>query len=185
MKIEQVFVKISVDPLTRYANITDILRAFVRDLNIGEGEIFVHNMHTTCSLVLNEDELGLLGEDLPRALERIAPTSTSNEVRLHENRGAYYAHDDPLKRTENLVAGETERINGHAHLRGTFIGQQNMKIAVANGKLVIGDWQNVLLVDFDDQGVPPAKERRFFLRAYSFSEKQSFWFVPFRWLGRS
>lgn len=178
MKIERTFVRISVDPRTRHKDITDILRAFVSDLNIGEGEIFVHNMHTTCTIVLNENESGLLGEDLPRALERIAPTSVSDETRLRENRGAYYAHDDPLKRMENLVAGEEERINGHAHLRAMLVGTPNLTLDVANGELVLGRWQSVNLVDFDDQGVPSAKEREIRIRAISFSEKQSFWFIP-------
>ncbi|MBI3020078.1 MAG: YjbQ family protein [Parcubacteria group bacterium] len=182
--IKKVMVRIAVDQHTRYANITDILKSFVDTVNVDDGELFVHSMHTTCAIVCQEDETQLLTNDLPRILERVAPTSIGRKAMMRENRGAYYAHDDKDKRTENLVAGEEERVNGHAHIRATLVGAPNLQLAIANGNLVLGTWQSVNLVDFDDQGNPPAKERNIFIRLISWSEKkpeQSLWFIPFRW----
>jgi secondary thiamine-phosphate synthase enzyme len=73
-----------------------------------------------------EFESGAL-EDLRRALERIAPTD------------AEYLH--------NLRWGDG---NGHSHLRAAMMGP-SLSIPVHHGTLMLGTWQQILFVDFDNR----------------------------------
>src|SRR3989344_5488807 len=151
----------------RYANITETLKALVLQARIQTGEVRVQSLHTTCSLLLQEDEAGLLTHDLMRCLDQIIPPSAhDDEKRRLTGEGEYYRHDDMNVRTENLAEGE-ERVNGHAHLRAMLVGQPMLTLSVAKGELVLGKWQQVLFFDFDDQGDPPAKERTIYVRAHS------------------
>jgi secondary thiamine-phosphate synthase enzyme len=38
--------------------------------------------------------------------------------------------------------------NGHSHLRSTLLGT-NVTIPIADGKLLTGEWQQIVLIDFD------------------------------------
>ena len=73
-----------------------------------------------------EFEPGLL-VDLPEALERIAP--------VHSN----YHHD------EMWHDG-----NGYAHVRASIIGNST-HIPLIDGVLQLGQWQQVVLIDFDNK----------------------------------
>ncbi len=87
------------------------------------GLLLVSVPHTTCALMLNEPEPELL-DDLTRAVERLAPWR--GEYR--HNRGA----ED----------------NAAAHVRAGLIGAQVI-VPVARGRLALGVWQDVLLVECD------------------------------------
>ena len=65
--------------------------------------------------------------DLTEALERLIPTSGE------------YAH--------NRLNHDT---NAHAHMRAAIIGPSET-IPVVDGRLVLGTWQQVVLLDFDDR----------------------------------
>jgi len=66
---------------------------------------------------------------------------------------SYYEHDDVELRTENLQ--EDEFINGHAHCRQMMTGTASVTIPVVDGEVLLGTWQRVLFVEFDQ-----ARERR-------------------------
>ena len=66
---------------------------------------------------------------------------------------SYYEHDDHELRTENLQ--EDEFINGHAHCRQMMTGTASVTIPVVDGEVLLGTWQRVLFVEFDQ-----ARERR-------------------------
>ena len=86
---------------------------------------------STAGLTTVEFEPGLV-RDLPVAFERIAP------------RDATYHHE------ETWHDG-----NGHSHVRASTIGP-SLTVPVAAGGLVLGTWQQIILVDFDNR----ARERR-------------------------
>lgn len=156
-------ISVVVDQGKRYANITEQVVQFVKESGVRYGTLFVQSMHTTCSLVFNEAETGLLAVDLPRALDRIAPVSSRAESRERiVIGGEYYAHDDMNVRAENL-AEDGERVNGHAHLRAMLVGQEVLPLRIRKGEILLGKWQSILFFDFDDQGIPTAKERTVFL----------------------
>ena len=83
--------------------------------------------------VINEHE-PLLLRDLARLLRRIAPQDT------------YYEHNDFSRRTVNMNPGECA--NGHSHAQHLFLSTSET-IPVMDGRLVIGTWQSVFLVELD------------------------------------
>jgi secondary thiamine-phosphate synthase enzyme len=118
---------------TEFVDITAMIAATVQSLGLTEGVVIVQTRHTTTGIVVNERE-PLLFDDLENMFERIAPQA------------AAYAHDDPERRTVNIGPGE--RINGHAHCRAILL-HGSESIAVADGRLSLGRWQRVMLVELD------------------------------------
>ncbi|MCY3748953.1 MAG: secondary thiamine-phosphate synthase enzyme YjbQ [Chloroflexi bacterium] len=88
-----------------------------------DGLLLVSVPHTTCGVTLNEPEPGLL-DDFAQALEGLVPWD-----------GAY-AHNQ---------GGED---NAAAHVRANLIGHQVLA-PVVDGRLQVGVWQDVLLVECD------------------------------------
>ena len=91
--------------------------------DVTDGMLLVSVPHTTCAVTLNEPERGLL-DDLAQALERLAPW-----------RGDY-AHN----------RGSED--NAAAHVRAALLGHQ-LLVPVVDGRLQVGVWQDVLLVECD------------------------------------
>jgi len=100
------------------------------------GLVHVFSKHTTSAIKILEDEI-LLKADYMNFLEEVAPED------------AHYQHNHIGIRD---VPPE-ERINGHSHIRALFFPTSEM-IPVADGKLVLGKWQTLFLVELD-----PTRER--------------------------
>jgi secondary thiamine-phosphate synthase enzyme len=96
------------------------------------GWVNVQSRHTTAGIVVNENEAGLVRDALA-LLERLAP------------RGAGYVHDE-LHRRPGVPADE--RLNGHAHAKALLLRTAET-VNVAAGRLQLGTWQRVLLVELD------------------------------------
>ena len=129
-----------------YRNITDKVQEVVVNWNLKDGHIHVFVEHTTCAIFLQEDEPCLM-KDLLLRLGWIAPTSQKKVGERYPDAHSYYRHDDFSVRTKNL--GHKERINGHAHVRASFLDRPWM-LRVRNGKIHLGRWQQLLFFDFDD-----------------------------------
>jgi secondary thiamine-phosphate synthase enzyme len=80
---------------------------------------------STAALTTTEAEPGLLNHDLKAFFERIAPEDARYR---HEETW----HDD----------------NGHAHVRASALGP-SITIPIVDGALPLGEWQQVVLIDFD------------------------------------
>lgn len=80
---------------------------------------------STAALTTTEYEPGLVNHDLKAAFERIAP-----EDGLYEHENTW--HDD----------------NGHSHVRASLLGP-SLSVPFVDGRLTLGDWQQIILVDFD------------------------------------
>lgn len=93
-------------------------------LRTGNATIFVSG--STAGLTTVEYEPGLV-RDLPEAFEKIAPTGKS------------YHHD--------ATWGDN---NGYAHVRASLLGP-SLTVPFHNGDLLLGTWQQVVLIDFDDR----------------------------------
>ena len=109
-----------------FVNITDEVRAAVRESGVAEGLCLVNAMHITASVFVNDDEPGL-HEDYARWLERLAPYDPSPET-YHHNR-----------------SGED---NGDAHHKRQVMGRE-VVVAVTGGKLDFGPWEQVFYGEFD------------------------------------
>jgi secondary thiamine-phosphate synthase enzyme len=80
---------------------------------------------STASITTLEFEPGLVKHDLPRVLQQIAPDD------------AHYDHEATWNDD-----------NGHSHVRSALLGP-GLMIPIAAGKLLTGEWQQVVLIDFD------------------------------------
>lgn len=91
-----------------------------------DGLCTVFVAHSTCGVTTIEYEPGCTA-DLNRVLERVAPEG------------------DPWEHNES--AGDT---NGHSHARAALIGP-SVTVPFAGGELLVGTWQKIVCVDFDDR----------------------------------
>ncbi len=82
-------------------------------------------MHTTASVFINDDELGLL-KDYEAFLERLAPQEPTSQYR------------------HNL----TREDNGDAHIKRQEMGRE-VVVAVTAGKLDFGPWEQIFYGEFD------------------------------------
>lgn len=118
---------------TEFIDLTDRLQRLVADAGLRFGILNVQTLHTTTAVVVNEHEPLLLA-DFRSFLEAAAP----NDGR--------YQHDDTRARTVNLI--EAERPNGHAHCRALLL-PPSACLNVTGGRLLLGRWQRVCLVELD------------------------------------
>lgn len=112
---------------------TDVEKAVV-DAGVEEGFAIVYSPHTTCAVLINERETGLLA-DLRRTLSGLIPVEDN------------YLHDDFDVRTENLHPGETK--NAHAHLWQMLSGRVSECVTIAEGTVRLGQWQRIMIVELD------------------------------------
>ena len=107
-------------------NITKHVQNCVYQHELKDALVCVSIQGSTSAVTTIEYETGLI-QDLKEALERIAPT------------GAEYHHD------EIWHDG-----NGYAHVRAAIVGS-SVNIALKDGLLNLGTWQQVVLLDFDNK----------------------------------
>ncbi len=116
-----------------FSDITDKVRSFVESSGIANGLVNVQTMHTTAMIILNENE-PLLIEDIKKNLEMTAPVDGG------------YNHDNFEIRTVNMC--DDECANGHSHCKAIHL-TANVTINLIDGKLQLGQWQNILFVELD------------------------------------
>ena len=106
-------------------NITEQVSEAVAQSDISDGTVTVFNVGSTAGITTTEYEPGLVNYDIETAFEKIAPEHARYE---HEETW----HDD----------------NGHAHVRASLLGP-SLSVPVVDGRLTLGTWQQIILVDFD------------------------------------
>ena len=111
---------------TDIINITKHVQNCVYKHELKDGLICVSIQGSTSAVTTIEYEDGLI-RDLRETLERIAPSGTN------------YHHD------EIWHDG-----NGYAHIRAALLGS-SVNIALKDGLLNLGTWQQVVLLDFDNK----------------------------------
>ena len=108
-----------------FTNITRSVREALKESGIREGLLLCNAMHITASVFINDNEPGL-HEDYVEWLDRLAP---------HE----------PVDQYKHNLAGED---NADAHLRRQIMGRE-VVIAVTNGQLDFGPWEQIFYGEFD------------------------------------
>ena len=107
-------------------NISPEVEALVRDSGVQTGVVTVHLTGSTGAITTIEYEAGAL-KDLRRALDQIAPPTLD------------YAH--------NAAYGDG---NGFSHVRSALL-KTGIAIPVIDGKLQLGTWQEILLLNLDNR----------------------------------
>ncbi len=107
-------------------DLTEGVLAVVRQSEVEHGAVCVFVTGSTAAVTTMEYEPGGVA-DLQALLERLVP------------REGEYRH--------NVLNGDT---NAYAHLRASLVGPSETVPLVA-GRLVLGTWQQLVLLDFDDR----------------------------------
>ncbi len=115
-------------------DLTEVCRTIAADGTLLDGALHLFCAHTTCGLLINEDEAGF-HEDLRRILKRLAPA------------GEYWAHDDWSRRWDDSDCDM--RANGPSHVRACLITQPSLTVPIVHGALALGRWQRLFLVELD------------------------------------
>ena len=108
-----------------FVNITSQVEACLRESGIQDGMVLVNAMHITASVFINDDESGL-HHDYEIWLENIAP---------HE----------PVSNYHHNLTGED---NADAHIKRQIMGRE-VVIAVTQGRLDFGPWEQIFYGEFD------------------------------------
>ena len=110
---------------TQIDNITKSVAGALAGCSLKAGIVTIFVKHTTASVMVIEDEPGIRA-DTKTFWDRLVPPDN----RWQHNR---------------VNPGED---NGHSHLRGQLQGP-SVTIPFADGALLLGTWQQLVVVDFD------------------------------------
>jgi secondary thiamine-phosphate synthase enzyme len=103
-------------------DITSQVAEAVKKASIADGLCHVYVSHTTAAITINENADPNIGVDLVEALNRLIPEGIWQHDKIDDN--------------------------GAAHIKASIIGPSET-IPLRNGKLLLGIWQAVMLVEFD------------------------------------
>jgi secondary thiamine-phosphate synthase enzyme len=117
---------ISTKGFTDIINITDKVSEMVKNSKVKEGICLISSPGSTAGITTIEYETGVI-EDLKRILEKIAPMTED------------YEH---CKKWGDC--------NGYAHCRSALI-RPFLAVPLEEGKLVLGTWQSIVFLDFDNR----------------------------------
>lgn len=125
MRVHSDYMTVQTKKKREFLNITPNIKAAVEKSGIRDGIVFVSSLHSNSALLVNDDEPGLL-QDIAEWADRIAPF------------GPNYHHS---ARSES---------NAGAHLQSLLLHHQAV-VSLADGKLELGPWQNVIYAELDGQ----------------------------------
>jgi secondary thiamine-phosphate synthase enzyme len=117
-------IEIETDGNSDIVNLSPEVSRHLREIR-GQGLVNLFVVGSTAALSTIEFEPGLIKHDMPNTLQRLVPDDTRYEHEATWN-------DD----------------NGHSHIRATLIGP-SLTIPFTDGKLLTGEYQQVVLLDFD------------------------------------
>ncbi len=103
-------------------DITDRVQELVQRSGVAEGICLVYVPHATAAIIINENADPNVCKDILDALGRLIPDGT-------------WLHD----RIDN---------NASAHIKASILGPSEA-IPVRGGRLRLGTWQSIMLVEFD------------------------------------
>ena len=107
-----------------FQDITDEMHEFVENSGVKNGLINIQTLHTTATVIVNENE-PLLIEDMKKNFRKLA------------EKDIYYGHNDFKIRTVNMC-GPTECKNGHSHCLAAYM-PTNITLNVVDGRVSFGE----------------------------------------------
>ncbi len=117
----------------QFIDLTDIINTHLSEHGCDSGQVTVFSRHTTAAIKINEAE-ELLIEDFKAMLARLCPA------------GPGYNHNDMARRKPPIAPDE--RPNAHSHLMHLLLSTSE-HIPVIDGRLALGTWQRVFMVELD------------------------------------
>ncbi len=126
MSVKTHTVRVSTGGMADVVDITGQVSKLVRQSALADGTVTVFVPGSTAGVTTIEFESGVVG-DLKEAFDRLIPRSIP------------YSHDARW--------GDG---NGFSHVRASLLGP-SLTIPFSAGRLLLGTWQQVVLVDFDNR----------------------------------
>jgi thiamine phosphate synthase YjbQ (UPF0047 family) len=147
-------------------DLTPTLQQLLQQSGMRNGVVTVISRHTTTAVTINERE-SRLAKDMEHFFLKLVPPD-ERSVSAAATVGVQYCHNDIHLRPEGVEEAQRcrengwdidqpdilqqwrdqEPINAHSHLLVMLLGSSE-SIPVHEGRMVIGQWQSVLLVDCD------------------------------------
>jgi secondary thiamine-phosphate synthase enzyme len=127
-RVVSTLAKVQTENREELYNVTQMIRDFVRSSGIRAGSLTVSSLHTTCAILINEWQDALL-HDVKAYLSGLI------------SKDGYYRHNDP-------AWSDCDRHNADSHLRTLMLGI-NLNLQIAEGEVVLGEWQSVILAELD------------------------------------
>ncbi|MGZ8890106.1 MAG: secondary thiamine-phosphate synthase enzyme YjbQ [Nitrososphaeraceae archaeon] len=127
MKVKTHYLTFNTKKRIDFINITQEVRKVIKESQIREGLCLVNAMHISASIFINDNESGL-HYDFENWLEKLAP-------------------HDPIEHYRHNDTGED---NADAHLKRQIMGRE-VVIAITNGNLDFGPWEQIFYGEFDGQ----------------------------------
>ena len=118
--------RLSTEGDTDAVDITGGVQRVIDGTGVGDGQALVFVRGSTAAITTMEYEPGGV-HDLREMLERLIPAAGD------------YEH--------NRLNHDT---NSHAHQRASVVGSSEV-VPIVDGRLALGTWQQLVLVDFDDR----------------------------------
>ncbi len=131
MRVEPFTLPLNTGPDVSLHDITAEIRSCLAATGVRSGFVVVTSQHTTTAVAVNEYEARLL-EDVKAFLKRLIPPQDKylhNDIHLRE-----CPPDEPR--------------NAHSHLAAMLLGSSEV-IPVQEGKLVLGRYQSVIMLELD------------------------------------
>ena len=125
MKTKTAYLSFNTKNKIEIVRITDKIQDVISESKVKEGLVLVNPMHITAAVIVNDNESGL-HSDYKRVLEHLVPYR------------ADYRHND------------TGEDNAASHIWRQLIGHQ-VVMAITNGKLGLGPWEQIFYFEFDGQ----------------------------------
>jgi len=132
------YIKVKTKGNTDIIDITGHLQRIVEEERLEDGIVFLQVIGSTAGITTMEYEPGQI-KDLKEIFERMIPYRKDY---AHN----FTWHDD----------------NAHSHLRSSLI-KTNFFVPVTKGRLELGTWQQVVLLDFDTR----PRERKIVVKIFS------------------
>lgn len=126
MEIHTTTISVSTRGNCEILDITEKVATLITKNDFVEGNALIFAGGSTAGITTIEYEPGLL-KDYPKFFEKIIPSNVNYE---HDNTW----HDG----------------NGHSHIRASIQGA-SLTVPFAEGRLLIGTWQQIVFVDFDNR----------------------------------
>ena len=125
MRIHSDYMTVQTKEKREYLNLTPNVKAAVEKSGIRDGIILISALHSNSALFVNDDDSGLL-QDITEWADGLAPIRPNYH---YSSRG---------------------ESNAGVHLQSLLLNQQAF-VSLADGKLELGPWQNVIYAELDGQ----------------------------------
>jgi len=125
MRIHSEYMIVQTQHKREFMNITPKVKDAAEKSGIRQGLILISSLHSNSGVFINDEETGLL-QDISEWADRLAPS------------GPDYHHSP---RAES---------NASAHLQSLLLNHQAF-VPLADGKLELGPWQQVIYAELDGQ----------------------------------